>query len=963
MRGRVRWLWPALLLLAMLAAAGPASAQVFTGRIEVTVMDATGGVLPGVVVEVTGPQKATFVTGPDGVARFLNLEPGTYQVKAAIQGFQEYQNTSVPVVAGGTVPLRISLKVAGVQEQILVTAQSPIIDTKKSGTSTSVTLDELQNIPSARDPWVVMQTVPGIIVDRVNVGGSESGQQSGYQAKGATGADASWNMDGIPITDMAATGSTPTYYDFDMFQEMNVTTGGSDLGSSTGGVHLNFILKAGTNAWHGSTRVYFEDQSMQANNMDPQLATDLGSPNGKGNRTDQYSDYGFEVGGPIVKDRLWVWGSLGKTDVRILTIKQTPDRTVLNNRAFKAQAQFNQNIRGSFTYFFGDKNKYGRDASATRPPETTYNQKGPSNFYKGEVNFVIGNNLFLTARGSHFPTGFSFDPQGGMDKDVWQDDGGVYHGSYWNYYSDRPQETIVGDGSYFRGKHEVKFGFSWRRVTVNSTSQLSSASGHDILSSYNGYPDIIAYVYSPWASNARAHYTNFWVGDTISMDRLTVNLGLRIDRQSDGVLPTSQPAVLGFEQYMPEINGPAVPDAIVFNSVSPRGSVSYALDESRKTLLRGSYALFASALGNGASGRVGVASNYRYIAFDAVDTNGNGVADYNEIDFDALEGWGGFDIDNPTKLEAINKIGDYKVPKTHEVIVGLDRELIPNFGVSAAFTYRRMVDFNWDPRIGVTQAAYEQAGTLTGSGLPDGSSYNVPYYALNPDLVTDINAAQGTVYTARNGYHQQFWGIEVAATKRMSNRWMARFGFSTNTHTQYFDDTNTSILDPTPGPAQPYVNGGLVIVSSGGSGKSGIYNILPKYQFMANGLYQAPYAIDLGFNWLLRQGFGQAWYQSRVATGDYFSNRKSVALYSDINQNRLPTVTTLDFRVGWNPLKAFNVSSRVGLNIDFDFFNLFNSGTVLGRQYDKRLTGTTGFDQVLEIMNPRIFRIGMRVTF
>ena len=74
-----------------------------------------------------------------------------------------------------------------------------------------------------------MQTVPGIIVDRVNVGGSESGQQSGYQAKGASGADATWNMDGIPITDMAATGATPTYYDFDMFQEMNVTTGGSDM--------------------------------------------------------------------------------------------------------------------------------------------------------------------------------------------------------------------------------------------------------------------------------------------------------------------------------------------------------------------------------------------------------------------------------------------------------------------------------------------------------------------------------------------------------------------------------------------------------------------------------------------------------------------------------------------------------------------------------------------------------------
>jgi hypothetical protein len=344
-------------------------------------------------------------------------------------------------------------------------------------------------------------------------------------------------------------------------------------------------------------------------------------------------------------------------------------------------------------------------------------------------------------------------------------------------------------------------------VAQGTVDSRRSKSGNKFVSYSNGYHDMIAYAFSDWASNGRAYYTNFWVGDTISMDRLTLNLGLRFDRQTDGVLPTSQPAVPGFERYMPEINGPAVPDAIVWNSVSPRASVSYALDESRKTLLRGSYALFASQLANGASGRVGVASNYRYIAFDAVDTNGNGVADYNEIDFDALEGWGGFDIDNPTKLESINRIGDYKVPKTHEVIIGVDRELIPNFGVGVAFTWRRMVDFNWDPRIGVTRAAYVQTGTLSVSGLPDRSSISTPYYALDPDLVADINAAQGTEYTARNGYHQQFWGIEVAATKRMSNRWMARFGFSTNTHTQYFDDPNTAIwTDPDRASA---LNGGL----------------------------------------------------------------------------------------------------------------------------------------------------------
>ena len=219
--------------------------------------------------------------------------------------------------------------------------------------------------------------------------------------------------------------------------------------------------------------------------------------------------------------------------------------------------------------------------------------------------------------------------------------------------------------------------------------------------------------------------------------------------------------------------------------------------------------------------------------------------------------------------------------------------------------------------------------------------------------------AGGDEYTSREGYHQRYWGIEVMATKRLSNRWMARLGFSTNDHREYFDNPDTAIQDPTPGTSTPLVDGGLVVRASGGSGKSGIYQLLPKYQFIANGLYQAPYGIDLAFNMVMRQGFGQPWYQDRVSTpGDYFSSRKTVLLITDIGENRLPAVTSLDFRVG----KVFTID-RANINIDLDFFNLFNAGTVLGRQYNKRLTGATGFDQVLEIMNPRILRLGLRVNF
>ena len=952
---RLKQLW--LVAVLALAMAVPAAAQVATGRIEVTAVDSTGAVLPGVLVELTGPQNGTATTGPDGAARFLNLPPGVYQVKAALSGFADYLNKSVPVAAGGNVQLKAGLAVGGVTQKVDVTASTPVIDAKKTGTATSVTLDELQNIPSARDPWVVMQTVPGIITDRVNVGGSESGQQSGYQAKGASGGDNTWNMDGIPITDMAATGSTPTYYDFDMFQEMNVTTGGSDMSSATGGIGLNFILKSGSNTPHGSARVYYEDDKMQGNNMPAALATALGSPNGKGNRTAKYKDMGFELGFPIIKDRLWAWGSMGKTDVYNLTIKQTPDNTFLKNWATKVQAQVSRDVRASFTWFHGDKQKFGRNAAATRPPETTVNQKGPSDFYKGELNFVVSNDLFLSVRGSKMPSGFSFLPQGGMNKDVYVDDSGVWHGSYWDYVSDRPQMTAMAEGSYFKGNHELKFGFSWRRVTVTSTSKISTSNGSNIWSYYIGYPDMIAYVSSPWMSAARAHYMAGWIGDTITFKRATITAGLRYDRQTDGTLATSEPATPGFEKWLPAISAPAVKDAIKWTSLSPRAGITYAVDEGRKTQLRASYARFASQLGNGTSGVISPVQ-YRYAYFYAVDTNRNGVADPGEVDKSYLAGWTGFDPANPGKLTTNNKLGNYHTPKTDEFIGGIDHELFKNFAVSASFTYRRFTDFNWSPYIGLRSTAYTAAGTTTAGPLPNGATVTVPFYAVTAANVPASAAGKGVEYTGRDGYHQRYWGIEASATKRLSNRWMARFGFSTNDHREYFDNRATALTDPTPTAGNAKVDGGLVVTASGGSGKSGIYQVLPKYQFIANGLYQAPFGIDVGVNYMMRQGFSQPWFRSGVTTGDYFGSRKSVLLVSDAGANRLPTVSTLDARVG----KMIKIK-KVTINLDLDIFNVFNSGTVLGKQYDFTRTGVTGFNQTLEIMNPRILRLGARIGF
>src|SRR6185295_12767818 len=114
-------------------------------------------------------------------------------------------------------------------ETVTVTSETPVVDPKRTGTSTTLTHDELALTPNARDPWAVLRTVPGVLVDRVNIAGSESGQQAIFTGKGSTQADAVWAIDGVVVTDPAAAGSSPAYYDFDAFQEISYTTGGNDV--------------------------------------------------------------------------------------------------------------------------------------------------------------------------------------------------------------------------------------------------------------------------------------------------------------------------------------------------------------------------------------------------------------------------------------------------------------------------------------------------------------------------------------------------------------------------------------------------------------------------------------------------------------------------------------------------------------------------------------------------------------
>ena len=284
-----------------------------------------------------------------------------------------------------------------------------------------------------------------------------------------------------------------------------------------------------------------------------------------------------------MKDKWWAWGSWGKTDVRIRTINDVLDRTILENTAFKTNVQASEAVRANFTFFSGNKKKFGRDASPLVAPESTVDQDGPTKTYKGEVNWIPGNNLFVTARGAYVDAPFSLEPKGGRTTQVFIDANGFQSGSSYYLVTDRPQKTINVDANWFRGRHEVRFGGAWRRVDdVTDFSWGGGVINFEV-------PDLgpggyIMAIFRPYIQENFANYNYLYANDTITWNRLTLNVGLRFDHTTNSVREGDVPAHQLVPDLMPAYTSPALDNVVTWNSVSPRFGLSYALDEKRKTI-------------------------------------------------------------------------------------------------------------------------------------------------------------------------------------------------------------------------------------------------------------------------------------------------------------------------------------------------------------------------------------------
>jgi len=383
----------------------PLMGQVRTGNIFGRVVDQEGNPLPGVSVTLscllTAPM--TTITSSEGTFRFLSLSPAKdYTIKLELTGFKTKIETGIIVNVGTNTSLTLVMEQGVLEEQITVTAVTPMVDTKKTAVGTNVTQKVLQSLPTARDPWVILQMAPSIIVDRENVWGSESGQHSNYVTQGsATYNNNVWVMDGIVITDPAAIGASPSYYDFDAFEEMQITVGGADVTVQTGGIALNMVTRRGGNRVSLGGRFYMVDEKFQAENAEKVAELKKKEPGLVGiNRIRNNKDYGFNMGMPIVKDKAWLWASYGIQDIKTNIVFGTSDETLLENYAAKINPQLIPANRFEAFVHIGGKKKWGRSATAQNP-EGLY-QQGRYHFGSPIVKFqdehMFGNNFFLSLK-------------------------------------------------------------------------------------------------------------------------------------------------------------------------------------------------------------------------------------------------------------------------------------------------------------------------------------------------------------------------------------------------------------------------------------------------------------------------------------------------------------------------------------------------------------------------------------
>jgi outer membrane receptor protein involved in Fe transport len=931
-----------LVALALVAAAAVAEAQTVSttaGAINGTVTDATKAVLPGVTVTLSGPTvmgSPTVVTDQNGFFRMSSLAPGDYRLTFDLAGFGSVTHDGIRVSLGFTATVNVEMSPGSVAETITVSGASPVVDLQATNVTTHFDTDRLAALPGSRDYWAVVAQTPAVSMSRVDVGGSGALTQQPYTAYGLTsgGGVNRGVVEGIMVNEGSGGGGSDLYYtDYGSFAEIAVNAVGNTAEMPNPGVLSQFITKSGGNTYHGTLYADYENESMEAHNIDAaQMAAGVSGSDVLAavdtNRLESFNDFNVDLGGFAIKDKMWFYTAYRHTSTgqRYPTLVDDIQQTWVPVATGKVTYNFTPSQKFIAYFQHADKSQPdylgaiqiagGRTTPAIMHADTVWDSHFPTNVWKLEYNSVLTNALVLEVRAGAYQSVWWRTSKSSAPR-VEDTGNNFVSGGVYAITFDRTRPQVNGSISYSKsgwgGNHNFKFGGEIMRDLVVNPFYGFTSSTNSLSLFVNGAPSQVFVYQSPSFSQSGVLSQGLFANDTWqATKRLTLNLGIRWDRQQAFLPAQDGPGGVAFGE---------VGNVITWsNNWGPRLGVSYDLTGDAKTLVKASYgqfwlypgADFASSINPNASTWY---TQYRW----TTDTNRNGVWDPGEQG--AVLGVSGGSVSTALDPNLQNTF-------TRQMTAYVEREVAHDFGVRSGFVWNGRRQVRSTVRADRPFEGYSVPVTVTDPGpdgrvgnADDGTAYTA--YNLAPQYLglAAVNLTTNLPDSANSDYYT--W--ELTATRREIGRWslLASFAETWSRETNFGTFTPNALINTVDG-----------------------RNNFTTWQGKINATVRLPY--DVRLTPIYRHQSGTPYGRTFIATLNYGN---ATILAEPVGAERTPNINVVDLRSE----KALTVN-HARVTGFFDVYNIFNTNA------EQALTTSSGsaFLRPTAITPPRIARIGLK---
>jgi len=933
--------------MAVLLGARLAHAQT-TGSITGNVTDASGAVLPGVSITLSGDRliggPQTQVSDTSGTYRFDRLVPGTYGVKFELQGFRTIDQPNVRINAAFVATIGAKMEVGAVSETITVTGESPTVDVRSNVQQTVMSQEILEGIPTGRDPWSLAKLIPGVQVATYDVGGTQSMQQSGMSAHGSSGNDVSYNIDGATVNwPGGGGGATMIYYDQGMFEEVNYMTSSIPAETMAGGISINMVTKDGGNVWKGNARYNFSNDSLQGENW---AETQKLNTNFRGNPTKKTYDLNISGGGAIVQNRVWVNGTIRRWIVNKLVSNLNPDGTqalddnTLKNYSGKVVAQVSANNKLTAGYFWNDKIRgHRRDGSNRIPDIASVHQINPVQTtqakYTGIKDRLVFESNFSIMDGVTWYTYQKDTPPDAIRKI----DNTLAEVFFASDREDRQPnsrtqfDNVVSFGkSGMGGEHLFKAGGNWARLYYES--QYSVKGDHHLVYN-NNVPTSVTQFNTPVNPKNVATVLGLFFQDAWSMNRLTLNLGARWDKYV-GTLP---------EQANPggRFIGPvSQPEKEIINQSKGvwRLGAAYDLTGSGRTAVKASYSRYALQVGIDRVTNLNPLSNGSR-SCPWTDPNGDGKFQESEVNVAQCSAFGGGV--NTRYADGI------RWPFSDEVTAGVETQMPGGVRVGVMFYHRTNRDQFGERNLAVPTSTYTQRAITipNGPGGGPGNTNLQPTTATVFNLAPNLTSAQQILRENQPYLDTDYKGIEFTATKRFTQKWQMQTGFTIGSNKGGINSaTGQSATADLNDPNLTQFPNGIV-----GNDSETAFRLSGSFILPGNVTIAGSMIANNGYPYVTTYNLTRA---LAAQQGITLTRASQTIILSERGDERYRNVVMADVRLS----RSFRFGSR-SFSPQIDFFNITNADTATSH------TVGVGANYLVptEILAPRIIRVGFSFNF